>query len=118
MSVTAAGDTVTFTFVSGTPPFQALTQSDAKFLEDPTGQPVTLAGTDGARIVLTGFRGDQSNYGGAKTFTSTGPLMLQVNELGDFEGSVTWGIGLSQPACATVVSSAWHRFSVLSANRS
>jgi hypothetical protein len=81
-----------------------ITQTGADFTEDPSGKPVTLGGTDGARIVLTGFRGDQSNYKGDKSFKSTGPRLLQVAELGDTEGTVSWGVGLSGPSCAVVTS--------------
>jgi hypothetical protein len=100
-----SGDTLQFTFTRGTPPFQVITQSGADFSEDPSGKPVTLAGTDGAQIVLTGFRGDQSNYKGEKKFKSSGPRLLEVVEIGDFEGNVTWGVGLSGPSCAIVTSS-------------
>lgn len=55
--------------------------------------------------MLSGFRGDFSNYTGPKMLTSSSPLILQVAELGDFEGTVSWGIGLSQPGCAIVTSS-------------
>ena len=74
------------------------------FTEDPSGKALTLAGTDGAQIVLTGFRGDQSNYKGEKKITSSGPRLLEVAELGDTEGTVSWGVGLSGPSCAVVTS--------------
>ena len=99
------GNTLQFTFATGTPPWQVITQTGTGFAEDPSGKPVTLAGTDGARIVLTGFRGDQLNYKGAKKLTSTGPRLLEVVELGDFEGSLSWGVGLNEPSCANVTSS-------------
>ncbi len=104
-SATASGDTLQFTFTKGTPQFQVIAQSGADFSEDPSGKPVTLAGTDGAQIVMTGFRGDQSNYKGEKKFKSSGPRLLEAVELGDFEGNVTWGVGLSGPSCAIVTSS-------------
>lgn len=102
---TVSGDTLTLTFTSGTPPFQVITQSGTQFAEDPSGKRISLAGTDGVRIVLTGFRGDQSNYKGEKKLTSNGPRLLEVTELGDFEGNVTWGVGLNGPSCANVTSS-------------
>ena len=105
VSATLSGDTLQFTFTRGTPPFQVISQAGADFSEDPSGKPVTLAGTDGAQIVLTGFRGDQSNYKGEKKFKSSGPRLLEVVEIGDFEGNVTWGVGLSGPSCAIVTSS-------------
>jgi hypothetical protein len=96
---------VQFTFVAGTPPWQVITQTGTEFDEDPSSKRVNLAGTDGARIVLTGFRGDQPNYAGAKKLTSTGPRLLEVVELGDFEGTLSWGVGLNGPSCANVTSS-------------
>jgi hypothetical protein len=105
VSATVSGDTLQFTFTRGTPPFQVLTQSGTDFTEDPSGKSVTLAGTDGAQIVMTGFRGDQSDYKGEKKLKSTGPRLLEVVALGDFEGNVTWGVGLSGPSCTVVTSS-------------
>jgi hypothetical protein len=106
VSATASGDTLQITFAAGTPPFQVIAQpGTTQFMEDPSGKVVTLAGTDGTRIVLTGFRGDQSNYKGDKKLTSTGPRLLEVMELGDSEGNVSWGVGLSGPSCANVTSS-------------
>ena len=104
VSATASGDNLTITFTLGTPPFQVITQSGTEFHEDPSGNVVNLAGTDGARIVLTGFRGDQANYKGVKKLTSTGPRLLEVLELGDFEGNVDWAVGLNGSSCANVTS--------------
>jgi hypothetical protein len=101
-SAAVSGDTLTLTFFSGTPQFQVTPQSTAHFTLDASGQPVNLSGAAGARIVLTGFRGDMANYTGPKTLTSTGPLLLQVAEIGDFEGYVSWGVGLSESGCANV----------------
>jgi hypothetical protein len=53
-------------------------------------------------IVLKGFRGDMNNYVGPASFTSQGPLLLQVKSLGGSEGQVSWGAGLSRPGCASV----------------
>jgi hypothetical protein len=105
VTATVSGDTFTLTFVNGTPPFQVVTQPNAEFAEDPSGKQVTLSGTAGARIVLTGFRGDQANYAGSKSLISSGPRLLQVTELGDFEGNVSWGAGVNGPSCANVTSS-------------
>jgi hypothetical protein len=104
--VSAAADTLTFTFQLGTPAFEVKPQASAHFLRDPSGQPVDLAGSAGATIVLRGFRGDLQNYGGPVSITSGGPRLLQVSEIGDFEGVVTWAVGLSSPSCASVTSGA------------
>jgi hypothetical protein len=104
-SVTVSGDALTITFAQGTPSFEVSTQPNAHFVTDPSGQPVDLTGSAGVRIVLRGFRGDLQNYTGSKTLTSQGPLLLQVSELGDNEGVITWGEGVASPACTAVTSS-------------
>jgi len=104
VSATVSGDTFELTFAKGTPPYQLITQSGTDFAEDPSGKKVTLAGTDGTRVVLSGFRGDQSNYKGEKKLKSSGSRLLEVVELGDSEGIVSWGVGLSGPSCAQVTS--------------
>ena len=102
MSAVASGDTLTLTFDQGTPQFEITTQAGTHFLKDPSGLPVDLAGSEGAKIVLRGFRGDMSNYTGPASIASNGPRLLQVYKIGDFEGVVTWAIGLSGASCASV----------------
>jgi hypothetical protein len=101
-SAVADGDSLTFTFVAGTPQFEVVPVSTAQFTADPSGRPVSLAGTSGVRIVLRGFRGDMSNYSGAARLRSTGPMLLEAGATGDFEGVVSFGAGVSAPACANV----------------
>jgi len=100
--VEASGDVLTVTFVTGTPEFNVVQQPNAKFEEDASGRPVVLTGSAGVRIVLRGFRGDLSNYEGPARLSSTGPLLLQAGSIGDFEGVVSFGAGVSAPACANV----------------
>jgi hypothetical protein len=105
VSAAAAGDTLVLTFLQGTPAFEVKTQAGAHFVQDPSGRPVDLAGSAGATIVLRGFRGDMRNYNGPVSIMSGGPRLLQASEIGDFEGVVTWAIGLSGAGCASVTSS-------------
>jgi hypothetical protein len=105
LSATLSGDTMKLTFASGTPAFQVQPASSAHFTIDPSGQPVSLAGSAGVRIAMQGFRGDTVNYAGPKTLSSSGPLLMQVASIGDFEGYVSWGVGLSGPGCANVTAS-------------
>jgi hypothetical protein len=104
-SVTAAGDVLTITFRQGTPEFEVAPQPDAHFTKDPSGQQVTLAGTAGVKITLRGFRGDVQNYAGPTSINSSGGLLVQVMEIGDSEGVVTWAAGVNGAACATVTAS-------------
>ena len=103
VSATAAEDTFKLTFDTGTPDFQLTPQASAHFRADSgLGQPIDVAGSAGVLIVLRGFRGDMDNYAGPTSFTSHGPLLLQVKSLGGWEGHVSWAAGLSRPGCANV----------------
>lgn len=105
VSAAVTDDTFTLTFTQGTPQFIVTTQPNATFAQDGSGLPVTLPGSAGVRIVLRGFRGDRQNYTGPTPLSSNGPLLLQVREIGDFEGMVSWAAGLSSPGCASVTAS-------------
>ena len=100
VSAVASGDTFTLTFDRGTPAFDVRTQPTPHFTRDPSGQPVDLPGSAGLLIVLRGFRGDMQNYSGPKTLTAHGRTLTQASEVGDFEGVVSWALGLAQPGCA------------------
>jgi len=102
VSATVAGDTMKLTFAIGTPQFRVEPVSSSHFTQDPSGRAVDLAGSAGVKVVLSGFRGDVTNYAGQTSITSSGPLLLQASELGDFEGVVTFAAGTSKPACANV----------------
>ena len=100
------GDTLTFSFDSGTPPFQVTPQSSARFdLNTGKGGTIDLAGSAGVRIGFTGLRGDMQNYVGPDSMTSPGPLTLQAHAIGDWEGYVAWAVGTSGSACANVTAS-------------
>jgi hypothetical protein len=105
VSAAADGDTLKLTFASGTPQFEVVPVGSAHFMVDPSGRPVDLAGVSGVKIVLRGFRGDVSNYTGAARLASSGPILLETGAIGDFEGIVSFGAGVSRPACASVIAS-------------
>jgi len=99
----AAGDTLTLTFDRGTPEFELKPQSSARFTRtDGRGDAVDLAGSAGVLIVLRGFRGDMQNYSGATDLKPNAPTLVEVREIGDYEGVVGWAAGLNAPACASV----------------
>lgn len=106
VSAVADGDTLKLTFASGTPSFDVVPVGSSHFAVDPSGRVVDLAGASGVKIVLRGFRGDVSNYTGSGRLTSSGPILLETGAIGDFEGVVTFGAGVSRPACAHVTASA------------
>jgi hypothetical protein len=106
MSATASGNTLTLTFDQGTPLYEITPQSSAHFTEtNGRGGQVDLAGSAGVLIVLRGFRGDMKNYTGALDFTPNGTTVLEVREIGDYEGVIGWAVGLSQAGCAGATAS-------------
>jgi hypothetical protein len=73
-------------------------QSGTTFTQDGSGQPVTLAGQAG---ILVGIKiADAHTAYSGPTDLKTGYLvMVEVRQVGDFEGYVHYGIGLSKTAC-------------------
>jgi hypothetical protein len=107
VAATVAEDTFTLAFDKGTPAFEITPQNTAHFNADSgLGQTIDTAGSAGVRIVLRGFRGDINNYSGPTSFTSQGPLLLQVKSLGGSEGQASFAAGLSRPGCASVAATA------------
>jgi hypothetical protein len=102
VSATVNGDSLRLTFASGTPQFRVQPQSSPAFAMDPSGRQVVLAGAAGVKIVLLGFRGDLANYTGLASMSSSGPMLLQADKIGDFEGVVSFGAGVKAPSCANV----------------
>jgi len=97
---------LTLTFTQGTPAFQVTPESSATFfVGDGQGQNVTVTGSAGAIVTLQGFRGDIANYGGPNDINSTGPTLLEVRHVNEFEGFVHWAVGLKQAGCADVTAS-------------
>jgi hypothetical protein len=105
VSAAVSGDTLTLTFDQGTPAFEVTPQSSSHFTETGgRGGPVDLTGSAGVLIVLRGFRGDMQNYTGPPDLKPNGHVLLEVREIGDFEGVIGWAAGLSAPGCANVTS--------------
>jgi len=103
VSAVVSGDTLTLTFVQGTPAFELTPQATARFTAtDGRGGTVVLSGTAGVLIVLHGFRGDMQNYAGTKDLMANGKILVEVRELGEFEGVVGWAAGLGRAGCANV----------------
>jgi hypothetical protein len=77
-------------------------QPSSTFIQDGSGAEVTLAGKYGLRIQITGAD-EHTDFSGSTDLKN--PSFLQLKEarlLGDFEGHVTWGLGLASPACYRV----------------
>jgi hypothetical protein len=103
VSAQVTGETLILTFDQGTPEFEVRANPSSTFTAmDGRGGVVNSKGSVGVLIVLRGFRGDMQNYTGAKIFMASGPLLQEVQEIGDYEGVVGWAAGLATPGCAAV----------------
>lgn len=97
-------DRVTFEFKDArTGTIKLVPQSNAKFITDPKGDTVTLAGKAGLLVKVTGADNHTSFSGSTDLKDPNFPGLLEVRQLGDFEGTVQWGLGLSSNACYRAV---------------
>ena len=98
----AGYDRVTIEFKdSTTGTIQVFTQAYAQFITDPKGETVTLAGRDGLLVKISGAD-SHTVFRGSTDIKTSYPGILEVRELGDFEGKVQWGLGLASSPCYRV----------------
>ena len=67
-------------------------------MKDASGQPVTLQGSSGLKLVFHGATGSPT-YTGSTDLKPELPVVQEAEQIGDFEGVLSWGIGLSQQSC-------------------
>lgn len=89
-------------FDGGVAQYRITPQAGSTFTQDASGRRLTLRGSAGLLVVLTGERGDVP-YAGPTDLT---PGLTEIQEArltGDFEGVVSFGLGLTHPACYRVL---------------
>lgn len=92
-------DRVTIQLTGGQPAGTGLsTQYGAKFTQGASGQSVMLKGQDGALVTLHSADG-HTHYSGPPDIKTGYPVVLELREVQDYEGTVQWAIGLSQLPC-------------------
>ena len=93
-------DRITIEFKDATTgTIQVIPQANTKFVTDPKGDTVTLAGNYGMLIRIIGAD-NHTAYAGSRDFkTPTFPGIREVRQVGDSEGRVLWAVGLSSSAC-------------------
>jgi hypothetical protein len=69
-----------------------------QIVADPSGRPVTLLGANRIRVVIRPARGHTTSGTNLlpSTLTPLCPNLRQVKTVGDFEGVVSFGLGLSR----------------------
>lgn len=81
------------------PQFDVEPQASATFVQDLSGQSVTLSGTAGLVITMHGAQ-SHGKYSGATDLRPGGTSVIkEARQLGDFEGVVTRGLRLSHVSC-------------------
>jgi len=86
-------------FAGPLPQYEVRAQDNAQFVQDPRGTTVTLAGSAGLLVTVHGARA-AGTFTGATDLRPDGTAVLrEASQLGDFEGVVTWGLGLSRATC-------------------
>jgi hypothetical protein len=93
-------DRVVFDFNGGIPSWDLTRQQSPTFTRDASGQPVTLDGSAGLKLV---FRGADVAGGVASDLTPRYASIREVVQLGNFEHQLTYGIGLSSSQCVRVL---------------
>lgn len=80
------------------PAYTLSRQASAHFVKDPSGQPITMRGSYGLRVVFQQATG-ASTYNKSRDLTPNLPVVQEVEQLGDFEAVLSWGAGLSRQSC-------------------
>jgi hypothetical protein len=80
------------------PAYTLSRQASAHFVKDASGQPVTMRGSDGLRVVFQQATG-AGTYNKSRDLIPNLPVVQEVEQLGDFEAVLSWGAGLSRPSC-------------------
>ena len=98
-------DRIVFQFEEGIPAMD-VNVGQPPFTKDPSGLPMTVAGTDFLVFLLRGGTGLDENfdrtYTGPTAFTPDYPVLVQFVQAGDFEAQSEWVAGLTGPACIRV----------------
>ena len=83
------------------PHYRITQQSSSTFTLDPSGRTVTLLGNAGINVAVH-FATGEGTYHGPGDFRTGFPQLREARRLGDFEGYVTWGLGLAHQSCKRV----------------
>ena len=104
---TAAGyDRFVIQFDGPVPAYSITPQGSAAFMQDSSGQTLQLQGTSGIKVVVRGASG--TDLAGRQTFTGSTdrkpgyPVLKEARQVGDFERTLSWGLGLTNPGCVKI----------------
>ena len=92
-------DRMVFDFSSGIPSYDLIRQESSTFVRDASGQSVTLAGSTGIKLI---FR-DTDVQGVPDDQKPNLPAVREIENIGNFERVLSYGIGLSSSQCVRVL---------------
>jgi len=84
------------------PKYEVRPQAGATFVQDASGIPVTVAGSAGLLVTIDGATGYRPSTGLADVRAGGTAVLREARQVGDFEGVVRWGLGLSRASCFRV----------------
>jgi hypothetical protein len=89
-------------FDSIVPTFDVKRQASPVFSEGASGQTVTLLGTAGVLVTVHSATGATTFTGQTDVITNQFVVLKEARQTQDFEGYVSWGLGIVQAACMRV----------------
>ena len=92
-------DRIVFEYSGTVLPALEISAVTPPFTHDPSGLPLTVAGTSFLRIRLEGVK---SGVSLRTNYLVSFPALTQVKEQGDFEAIQSWITGLTRPGCVHV----------------
>jgi hypothetical protein len=84
------------------PTFTVKRQEKPVFPLGATGQTITLSGTTGVLVTVHSATGTTTFTGPNDLVHPENQILVEARQTQDFEGYVSWGLGLSKPACMRV----------------
>jgi hypothetical protein len=84
------------------PSYTVKRQARPVFTNGASGQSVTLSGTSGVLITVFSAKGATTFTGSTDLIFNGFQVLQEARQVQDFEGYVSWGLGLSKPACMRV----------------
>ncbi len=84
------------------PTYTVKRQAKPVFTQGASGQTVTLSGTAGILITVHSATGATTFTGSKDLIHPDFQVLKEAREVQDFEGYVSWGLGLSKPTCMRV----------------
>ena len=85
-------------FSGPVPQYEVKPQASTTFTQDPSGFRVTLDGSAGLQVTVHGAQ-SYGSYNGSTDLRPRLPVLREARQVGDFEGVLTWGLGLSHASC-------------------